>query len=408
MGGHQMKKIIKILVTVLLAFATLDGLRDTFLPDNPISYVKEIGAVLLFFLLFIISYKRKININSRFILVCNFFVLFLVLVSFVTTKYAISGATRGTLSFGGWSVWIKLLSFYCLMNALYLLRCNYPSIFYKIPKTYIKFALFYCGLTFFFIFSGLSSQLTQRNWGGRLSIGYPTMDSLILIVAIVFSIYFIKSKIIKSLCVSIFLIVLLMQNTASGYVMLFVLFLCSTVFLKGIYKVLPVLFTGVFCVLGFYVYNYWYMDMGAFGFLFVDKVNGFLLGSDTSSIELRQQQISYLMNDMNSYTLYSIFGKGGEEAYLVESTYYALYGFVGAAGVAIFASLFIFLLFKFPRSFRDSSFYCHCLIIMVVFLISCAGLIGFYLFPMIFVLAYLISVYSTSEVTHENDIKELA
>lgn len=114
MGGHQMKKIIKILVTVLLAFATLDGLRDTFLPDNPISYVKEIGAVLLFFLLFIISYKRKININSRFILVCNFFVLFLVLVSFVTTKYAISGATRGTLSFGGWSVWIKLLSFYCI------------------------------------------------------------------------------------------------------------------------------------------------------------------------------------------------------------------------------------------------------------------------------------------------------
>ncbi|NWA73466.1 hypothetical protein HX775_16320 [Serratia proteamaculans] len=403
-----MKKIVNILIVILLGFATLDGLRDTFFPDNPISYIKEAGAVLLFFILFIVSYKRQININSRFILVCNFFAIFLVLVSLVTTKFAISGATRGTLSFGGWSVWIKLLSFYCLMNALYLLRCNYPSIFYRIPKAYIKFSLLYCALTLFFIFSGLSSQLTQRNWGGRLSIGYPTMDSLILVVSIVFSIYFIKSKTLKSLFISVFVIVMLMQNTASGYVMLFVLFLFSTVFLKGLYKIIPVMFSGILGVVGFYVYNYWYMDMGAFGYLFVDKVNGFLLGSDTSSIELRQQQISYLMDDMNSYMLYSIFGKGGEEAYLVESTYYALYGFVGGVGVFLFALLFIFLLFKLPASFSNASFYCHSFIIMSVFLISCAGLIGFYLFPMIFVLAYLISVYSAAEVTHENNIKELA
>lgn len=402
-----MKQIVNILVFIVLGFATLDGLRDTFLPDSPISYLKEIAAFALFFLVFLVSYKNKIKTNSRLILICNFFVLFLILTSFVTTKFVTSEASRGTLSFGGWSVWIKLLSFYFLMNAIYLLRCNYPSIYYSIPRVYIKLTVAYCILTIFFVSSGLSSQLTQRNWGGRLSIGYPTMDSFILIVSMIFTIYFVKSKAIKSLCILLFVIVLLMQNTASGYVMMFLLFLFSAVFLRGGYKIIPVLFSGLFAVLGYFVYTSWYRDMGAFGFLFVDKVNGFLLGSDTSSIEIRQQQISFLMDDMSSYFLYSIFGKGGEEAYLVENTYYALYGFVGAVGILIFAILFIHLLLKIPRKFTKGSYYSHCFIMILMFLVSCAGLIGFYLFPMIFALAYIISVYCYSEESHEKKIKEL-
>lgn len=54
-----MKKIIHLLVTLVLLFATLDGLRDTFFPDNPISYIKELAVITLFFLLLMIAVRKK-------------------------------------------------------------------------------------------------------------------------------------------------------------------------------------------------------------------------------------------------------------------------------------------------------------------------------------------------------------
>ncbi|MBU9838117.1 hypothetical protein J1786_25350 [Rahnella sp. L72c] len=227
------------------------------------------------------------------------------------------------------------------------------------------------------------------------------MDSLILIVAIIFSIYFMDNKVAKTLSITILSLVLIMQNTASGYMMLFILMTCSVFFLKRIYKILSLLLISSVFVLGFYIYNYWYVNMGDYGILLVDKINGFILGSDTSSIEIRQQQIQILMNDMNSYLLYSILGKGGGEAYLVENTYYALYGFMGILGVLLFALLFVFIFLRIPKSFSQGTYYSHSIIITVVYLISCAGLIGFYLYPMIFILAYLVSTYSFKEPSHE-------
>lgn len=400
-----MKTIINALVIISLFFATLDGLRDTFLRDNPISYLKECSSFVLFLLLCLNTYRRNIKITSIYFLLCNIFVLLLVCISFVTTKYASASLTRGTLSFGGWSVWIKLLSFYFLMNSLFLLRINYSDIYYKIPKMYISMTLAYCGLTILFIVTGLSSHLSQRNWSGRLSIGYPTMDSLVLIVAIIFSMYFLHDKLPKILSITVLTTVLLMQNTASGYMMLLVLLMSSLFFLKKAYKLLSLFFMAALFMLGFYVYNYWYVNMGDYGILLVDKINGFILGSDTSSIELRQQQINILMNDMNTYLLYAILGKGGGEAYLVENTYYALFGFIGALGVFLFTLLFVSFFIKLPKSFSKGTYYSHAVIITVVYLISCAGLIGFYLYPMIFVLAYLVSTYSFHENSHEISLK---
>ncbi len=400
-----MKHIINILIFITLFFATLDGLRDTFLRDNPISYLKEISSFVLFLLLSLNTYRNGIKINSSFYIICNLFVLLLVCLSFVTTKYASAYLTRGTLSFGGWSVWIKLMSFYFLMNALFLLRLNYSDLYYRIPRIYIYLTLGYCSITMFFIATGLNSHLVQRNWSGRLSIGYPTMDSLILIVAIIFSIYFLNNKFAKILSITTLFLVLIMQNTASGYMMLFILMICSILFLKRTYKILSILLISGVCVLGFYIYNYWYINMGDYGVLLVDKINGFILGSDTSSIEIRQQQIQILMNDMNSYVLYSMLGKCGGEAYLVENTYYALYGFIGILGVLLFFTLFIFIFLRLPKSFSQGTYYSHSIIITVVYLISCAGLIGFYLYPMIFILAYLVSTYSFKEDSHEFVLK---
>ncbi|MBW6012708.1 hypothetical protein CGB73_28105, partial [Klebsiella sp. 11263] len=167
--------------TLVLLFATLDGLRDTFFPDNPISYIKELAAITLFVLLLMLMIRKKAKISKGMIIGFNIFLLFLLFVSFATTKYADTTIIRAGLGFGGWSVWIKLLALYCLINSLYFLSILYPDIYYKIPKRYANFTIMYCIVTLFFILTGLSNNLNSRNWAGRLSIGYPTMDSFVLI-----------------------------------------------------------------------------------------------------------------------------------------------------------------------------------------------------------------------------------
>ena len=68
-----MKKIIHFLVTLVLLFATLDGLRDTFFPDNPISYIKELAAIALFSLLLMLVIRKKIKISKGIIIGFNIF-----------------------------------------------------------------------------------------------------------------------------------------------------------------------------------------------------------------------------------------------------------------------------------------------------------------------------------------------
>ncbi|HHT1166593.1 TPA: hypothetical protein ACTYB9_001180 [Klebsiella michiganensis] len=395
-----MKKIIYFLVTLVLLFATLDGLRDTFFPDNPISYIKELAAITLFILLLMLMIRKKANISKGMIIGFNIFLLFLLFVSFATTKYADTTIIRAGLGFGGWSVWIKLLALYCLINSLYFLSILYPDIYYKIPKRYANFTMIYCIITLFFILTGLASNLNSRNWAGRLSIGYPTMDSFVLIAAIIFTIFFIKNKKQKTIYNIVFIVVLIMQNTATGYIMLAGLGGLMMLSLKGTYKTIPVFLGAIAIYVGYLVYDSLWMYMGRFGILFVDKINGFIFGADTSSIDLRQTQITILLKDMESYYLYVLFGKGGNEAYLVESTYYAFYGFCGLIGLALFVFSLLLFLGKLPKSFKTKTYYCHSFYIATLFVISSAGLIGFYLYPLIFIYSYLVSVYCSKEFEH--------
>ncbi|PLL44663.1 hypothetical protein CWM89_28010, partial [Klebsiella pneumoniae] len=159
------------------------------------------------------------------------------------------------------------------------------DIYYKIPARYANFTVIYCIITLFFILTGLSNSLNSRNWAGRLSIGYPTMDSFVLIVAIIFTIFFIRNKKQQIIYNILFIIVLVMQNTATGYIMLAGLGGLMMLSLKGVYKAIPILLGVIAIYIGFLVYDSLWMYMGRFGILFVDKINGFIFGADTSSIE---------------------------------------------------------------------------------------------------------------------------
>lgn len=395
-----MKTIVFILLVIIVISATLDGLRDTFIADNPISYIKELSCILLFFVLLMFFIRRGLQFKIGFSLVFNFLFIFVLLITLVATKEYNSSSARGGLAFGGWSVWVKILATFLLSNALMMLSRIYPDLFYKIPKLYIIGVLIYSLLTIVFILTGWVSLLPARNWYGRLSIGYPTMDSFVLICGCVFSFFFIRRRYIKLICIGFFGIVLVMQNTATGYFMFVVLFMFMTLWLPRAWKMVPplILLSGI--SLGYYAYTYWAGDMGTFGALLTDKINGFLFGNDTSSIDIRHMQIGVLLQDMKSSTFSIIFGKGGNEAFIVESQYYALFGLSGVMGLGLYTALMVFYLFKWPASFKSKTYYSHAFIILIMYTISVAGLIGFYLFPFIFIFSYLYAVYSTSEREH--------
>lgn len=399
-----MRVLIKIFLWVVVLFATMDGMRDTFFLDSPISYVKEICSAVLFFIIFFcfLFDRNKIYFNNFFVFTNAGFV-FLLLMSSITTKfYGSSVSLRATgLAYGGWSVWIKVLSTFFLFNSFSLLGKLYPRIYYSIPRYYLYGVVAYSIVTLFFVLSGASSILTPRNWSGRLSIGYPTMDCLVLIVGCVFATFFVSSKRWIFILNLLFIMLLLMQNTVTGY-LAFLVYLSAMVFwLQGRAKLLPIFALVSFCVLGLVVYFYFLSAMGSYGALLLDKINGFIFGNDTSSINIRLQQISDFYKILNSDVVSLIFGVGGAGSFLVESQYYSLVGMFGVLGAFLYIFLFVRMMIFLPKKFKISSYYTHSFTLVVLYSVSAVSLTGFYLFPFVFVLAYILSVYASSEHEHK-------
>jgi len=382
-----MKSILSILVITIVFFATNDGLRDTFLANSALSYLKELAVfILILFLAIISSYKH--SLLSKGLVVFNLLALFLLTTSFATTKMVgfEEFLRADVLSFGGWSVWIKVLVFVLLTNSLILLCKTDRTTYDSIPRLYIWGAVFYSTVTIFFVATGLNNYLPMRDWHGRLSIGYPPMDSFVLVVACAFSAFFVKNKYYILLLHLLFTIVLVMQNTVSGYI-LYLGYLSFMVFkLQGKWKLLPLILLSIVFIVIAYIYYYLAAEMGAFGALLIDKINGFIFGNETASISVRQEQMTYLSDVLKSDPLLLLFGIGGVGAFAVENQFYSILGMFGIVGLCLFAILFTSILFV---SFRRND-YVSCLL-TILYLLGSISLSGIYLYTIFFVASYIIS-----------------
>ncbi len=383
-----MKSIYRTLLLIIIAFASLDGLRDTFFYGNPISYTKELAVILLFLCL---SYAR---VNKRQNLLTDSVYYYLFWILFLTSTFTMTFYFQGerlvrteVLSFGGWSVWLKLAIQFLLIQSIIWLREEDYDAYKNTPKLYIYGVLFYCLFSLVFLTSGFAQNLTPRDWGGRYSIGYPTMDSYVLATAGLFLAYYFKYSIKKVLIGVIFFLLLLMQNTITGYLLIvFALFYLS-ISLPGKKKSLPIAFASALIITGIYLYFYVLESMGIFGALLIDKINGIFLGTQTSSSTIRQDQIAQLLSTISSEKIQSIFGLGGEAAFIVENNYIALYGLGGLFAIALFALIVIRTsYFGYKAKNRN-------LVLPAIgmYLIGGLSLISFYLFPFIFIFSFIIA-----------------
>lgn len=329
------------IIFILVMFATIDGLRDTFLPGSYISFLKE-GFVVLLFIFYI---YRGVWFFRKNTLIFLMIFIFILIYSAVTTYYNadIFNERGGELSYGGWSFWIKLIVALLLTNVLIWLKEEHHLLYRKIPYFYIAWVAFYCVLTIFFIISGLSSDLVPRNWDGRLSIGYPTMDSFVLIMGIVFVTFIPYNTKYKFFLALLFFSVLIMQNTATGYILLITyLFLVSLCF-KGVYRLFSIFVLLAFIFFLLYTYINLIDSLGNFGYLIQDKLNSIILGTSTSSVSIREGQINDLFLLLQSDLLSLIFGLGGSAGFSVENQYFSILAFSGLIGLFVYTSLLSYL-----------------------------------------------------------------
>ena len=383
-----MKIILFLSISLIVFFATNDGLRDTFFENSALSYLKESIVFILFLFLTIINIFSKHRVFTKGMATFNLVAFFLLATSFITTRMAgFENFLRAdALSFGGWSVWIKVLVFVLLTNSLILLYKTDRIVYAAIPRLYITGVAFYSILTIFFVASGLNESLPMRDWHGRLSIGYPPMDSLVLVVSCVFSAFYVRNISCVVLLHLLFTIVLVMQNTVSGYLLFFGYLFFLVFMLRGKWKLIPLLSLSIGCIVLAYIYAYLATEMGAFGKLIINKINGFIFGSETASITIRQEQISYLLDVLKSDPLLFIFGIGGVGAFAVENQFYSILGMFGLIGICLYGTLFLYILFVSKRR-KD---YISCILVLL-YLIGSTSLTGLYLFPLIFVASYSIS-----------------
>jgi hypothetical protein len=373
----------------LVGFSVLDGIRDTFIQGSAFSYTKEfliaVGCVAV--ILFRSAEAGRLQREAILMLFC---LAYLSVNLIITTKFmdgdiASRHHLQSNLNFGGWSIVIKVFALIFFSAFLSEVRNLYPKIYAKIPFLYCNWAIVYCVVTVFFIVTGLSKKLTMRNWGGRLSIGYPTMDAIILMIAIIFVIHSKWSASRKFLLIVLYSCVIVMQNTASGYMAIGIYLILLGFILPSWWKLIPISLIAMAVSVFWAIYEYFYIRMGMFGGIIVDKINGFIFGQNTSSVSARIAQIHNLKIDILSNPIGLIFGGGGSGSYYVESQFYAVLGAWGGVGIAFFA---IFYAAYFVDSLRsqDRAFR---ICFLSIFLVGAIPLGGLNLFPFLFHWAYM-------------------
>lgn len=403
-------RLVAATLVLIIGFSVMDGMRDTFLQGSPLSYSKELLLIWGCFILFILHPRKAITFKRPFILTVAGLTYLLssiiITTHFLDEEIAEYGHLQSNLSFGGWSIVIKVfaLLFFCLF--INTLKSTYPRMYRKIPSLYCRWAIIYCLTTIFFTTTGLADRLPQRCWYGRLSIGYPTMDAIILMTAIIFATFSNAKALHKSLSITLYIVVIIMQNTASGYMAIGIYCIILAYHLPLKWKIAPISLMGISITGLWAVYTYAHQYMGVFGGIIVDKINGFIFGQDTSSISARLTQIQNLNNDILSTPIGIIFGGGGSASYYVESQYYTILGAWGGIGIAFFAIFYLFYTLDSMID-RNQTSRVSRIALIATFMIGAIPLGGINLFPFLFHLAYMSSQIGerNSSPTHSENIR---
>lgn len=396
------KNISLILINVVIFFAVLDGLRDTFLPQLSILRDLFICLTIVFSLLY--HHKLKFNKTSTILIISFFFVafytFFITLLVDPSTVYI-----REETSSGGFGFWSKYLSFVILIFFLTILfKTNKNYYKEKIINIYIFYSIVYSLLTMIVIFllPSYYSSLEPRNWYGRLSIGYPTQDVLVLGVSLFFLSYTKLTKFFSLIVFIILSVVILMQNNFTGYMIFFTLLILKTINGSKLEKLSSTIFIILILLFSIYLYKFYY-QFGTFGDLFKYKIDSqiFKTTTDAASVDARIEQIKLLSKTLYSDNIFVIFGYGGIGGFSSENTLFSVIGFSGFLGLLIYLISIFWIIIS---SIKQKDFFIFGLALL--YLVGAVSISAYYLISTYFIYAFLIAYTITNNKFKHSNITE--
>lgn len=331
-----------ILFNIYLFFMVFDPMRESLdfgVLNTLISLLRD-GLIFLLFI-FTVFFVQGAT-NSKTLLVFLFSIIALVVLSFFTNENVVSilGLMYGVVK--------GLMLIFIIINLPKIYK--YELIY--LCKYFIVLTVFNYAVTLY-IFFFKNYLIVNKNIVNRISVGNPSMQSIIFLCAFCLSLYFQFYNKIINFFLSLYLLIATVSTITSTAIVGVIAVFCITIFDKK-YRMFWLVSLVIFSLFFIFAVNYFNINIKIFTGLFKAKwfellnvVNGFL-GKESvhkteyNSMSLRDIQIERFWNNWKPISF--IFGDGifsmiNQSKYMIENTYIALFrdfGFIGIANFLFF------------------------------------------------------------------------
>lgn len=371
----------RVIFFLLIFFIAFDGVRDSLIFSDYLSYVREATILLAFIpLIRSLNFKFKISLFS-FSLLMMFFVFSY---GSVYSVFPIYPDLR--------SVSDPLVVLYKHFQFFILLFC-----FVNIEKLTGQDVKYYAALlVYMLVFIAVITPIVYISppsffksdflqWG-RMGIGYPTMDAQIFCFGIIIILYMLDfNRVLNNIVLGCLIVGVLMQVTATG---MFTLFSICMFFIfldkkNKISSFLP-LFLGLFFVVS-YIITLYSDDLTKILWLASDKIDNLMNYGQGQSTQIRHEQFEFLFNIINSRLDLLLFGIGSNV--YVENQYSFFFIAFGLVGLVVYLGYIFIMMVIGIKSIRID----HGLFFLstMIFALVSYSLITFYLYSLYAMYAFM-------------------
>lgn len=393
-------------IAVILLLAVFDGVRDTFAGTIPLGVVRDLLTIAVAIGALFLDMQRRSLSLSKYDVALLLILLVLILQLIITTvgsPLSLEGKFD-ELKYGPMGVMFKPIDLFAVtfLFSRYMRLVPFQDGF--IERTFVILVFTLCLLTFLFASGLLNTDIVFEKWRGRVSIGYPTVDAILAVLAIGLISQCRFGNMVSILLLAVFIVFLILQNTFSGYLAFLAVCGLQSYFAKRTSVRLAALFGALIFIAGA-VFIYFYRDVAPAGFgdILVSKIDAFILGvAEDTSYTLRQEEIEsgYLVVGRDLTTM--LFGGGVLGIYWVENTYIGVPLGVGIFGSVFLGSLWIVVIIAgFGAARRGYSCNINSAAILSVSFLSLAAL---YMFGLVVAIAYCLAK-SSCFLQHEASLE---
>lgn len=413
-------KYRRVLFFIIILFIVFDGIRSNIIYNQYFSPLKEFCILLLFFEARSIRNDKKRKLPITLIILTSYIVL-MMFVSLMDISYV--PKTQIVL------VGYKFTQIALLTYSFYYFEELTNYTYKKAFRLLIACCCIYTIINILSLLINIPIWKDNDMWFGRLSRGYPTTDTAVLIFALA-SLLFLKLgyNVKQTFVIALLLIIsILMQNTGSGLILLPItlgIYVGKNIFKSRIFFSLKTyIVIALMIILGVFVINKFKernpLLFENMSLVLQSKIDNFIYGRESTSdfkensIDARQNQYnnakSYMYSDLDKiiglgtsrYTLDLNILQQNKGTFTIENMFFTIIICYGIFGFTLYVLMFlesIIMIFRIKESLDNKIFY---FVGIVIFAVSSNALTSLYFVQTFGIMSITLAlVYKRSNYEH--------